>query len=428
MKTRLHYGFWIVAVYCLIVPCIFLFSNPIGLYMVPICEELGVPQGVYSLSRTFTSVLCAGSYIFYVPLQKRFGVRILICMGIFSGVLSAFFYSTAGNLAMIFLAAAFSAFINPLAHQVSMGNMVNAWFAKRNATILSVIFACGNLGGFFNAKLIAYWISAYGWRNSMRNTMFILISIMVVAFLVLRDSPSAKGLRPWGMEAPAAGPEEGGDPPELPGARFLDTRHHPKYCCLLIWSFLTGIMTYPVINVVPALLSSLGYDTIFSGTAVSLLSVGSLILLPVLGITVDKWGSRSAIVCCEAFYLISIFCFLILGEGQPFIALAANLTLGIANILFPLLPMFIKEVFGFRDYSQYMSQANIVRMLGTAIGYPLLGFAHDLVNSYNLIFVIFALLSLIMLVSGIIATGKREPLWVETRPGYSGYQKSSAGK
>ena len=90
--------------------------------------------------------------------------------------------------------------------------------------------------------------------------------------------------------------------------------------------------------------------------------------------------------------------------------------------------MFIKEVFGFRDYSQYMSQANIVRMLGTAIGYPLLGFAHDLVNSYNLIFVIFALLSLIMLVSGIIATGKREPLWVETRPGYSGYQKSAAGK
>ena len=227
MKTRLHYGFWIVAVYCLIVPCIFLFSNPIGLYMVPICEELGVPQGVYSLSRTFTSVLCAGSYIFYVPLQKRFGVRILICMGIFSGVLSAFFYSTAGNLAMIFLAAAFSAFINPLAHQVSMGNMVNAWFAKRNATILSVIFACGNLGGFFNAKLIAYWISAYGWRNSMRNTMFILISIMVVAFLVLRDTldrvlglPQRKGAAPLGMETPAAGPEEGGDPPELPGARF----------------------------------------------------------------------------------------------------------------------------------------------------------------------------------------------------------------
>ena len=75
---KIYYGVWIVIAYCLIVPAIYMFSNPIGLYMLPICDELGISQGVYSLSRTCVSVICALSYLLYVPLQKRCSLRVMI--------------------------------------------------------------------------------------------------------------------------------------------------------------------------------------------------------------------------------------------------------------------------------------------------------------------------------------------------------------
>lgn len=407
-KERPYYGIWIVAVYCLVLPAIFLFSNPIGLYMLPICEDLGISQGVYSLSRTCVSIICAASYLLYTTLQKRLTLRGMVCMGLLSGAISAFLYSVSVSIFTIFIAAVFNAFINPLASQISMGNLVNNWFVKRNATVMSIIFTCGNLGGFLNAKLVAFWIITFGWRASMRNTMLILLTVMVLAFLVLRDHPSDKGLIPWGADEQKV--SKNAPPDVLPGADYSNTRKSKPFYCLMIWAFLTGLLTYPIINIVPSLLSSLGYDTVFSGTALSFISIGSLIFLPLLGVSVDKWGIRPALILFSVFNFLSILGSLTLTPGKPYSALITSLCLGIGNIVFPMLPMFIRELFGYRDYALYSSRANILRMLGTVLGYPLFGFTYDLLKSYNPIFILFTFLSATMLVFGLIASGSKTPL------------------
>ncbi len=413
---KIYYGVWIVAAYCLIVPAIYMFSNPIGLYMLPICDELGISQGVYSLSRTCVSVICAFSYLLYVPLQKRCSLRVMICLGLLCGAMSAFCYSAATSVAFIFIAAFFNALINPLSNQISMGNLMNNWFVKHNATIMSIIFACGNIGGFFNAKLIAHWISTEGWRGSMRITMLILLSVMVVVFLIIRDHPSQKGLRPYGAEENAKAA-----PAELPGAVYKDTLKTVDFWGVMLWACLSGIIVYPVINIVPAYLSELGFDTVFSGTAVSFISIGTLVTLPLVGISVDRWGIRPTIYLSTVSYVLAVVLLLFLAPGNKAMALAATTILGISSVSFPALPMFIKVRFGFRDYSLYSTRANIVRMLGNALGYPLLGFAYDIFGSYRSVFILFILFSLAMLAAGLTASRKNHRLWTETRPGYPGY-------
>lgn len=42
-------------------------------------------------------------------------------------------------------------------------------------------------------------------------------------------------------------------------------------------------------------------------------------------------------------------------------------------------------------------------------------------GSYNTVFAIFGGFSAVLLVLGLVATSKKNPLWVETRPGFQGY-------
>ena len=51
-KGRFHYAFAVAAAYCLVIPAIYLFSNPFSMYMVPIVEDLHISRGTYSVSYT----------------------------------------------------------------------------------------------------------------------------------------------------------------------------------------------------------------------------------------------------------------------------------------------------------------------------------------------------------------------------------------
>ena len=51
----------------------------------------------------------------------------------------------------------------------------------------------------------------------------------------------------------------------------------------------------------------------------------------------------------------------------------------------------------------------------------MLNFVYDYAGSYRIVLLVFAGISLLLLLFGCIATSKKNPLWVETRPGYPGY-------
>ena len=194
---------------------------------------------------------------------------------------------------MIFLASAASGFIWPLFSQVSVGNIVNNWFARKGATIISAMFTFSNLCAFFTSKLVASWIENDGWRSSMLYTMWLILAVTILVFLVVRDRPSDKKLQPWGIKG-KAGEEarEQEDASVLPGAEFKSALRSPKLYCAYFWTFITGLIVYPVVYAVPAHLSTVGFDTVFSGDVVGLFSIGSVVFLLPLGWAMDRWGVR----------------------------------------------------------------------------------------------------------------------------------------
>lgn len=420
-NRKFHYAFLVVIVYAIALPAVFLFSNAFGLYMVPITEELGISHGAYSLTQSFNEIVSGVLYFLYVRIERRFKIRYIITAGAFAGALAALLYAVSGNLPMIFLASAVSGFIWPLFSQVSVGNIVNNWFARKGATIISAMFTFSNLCAFFTSKMVASWIENSGWRSAMLYTMWLILAVTVLVFLVIRDHPSVKNLTPWGVEHKAGEAEAKPDPATLPGAQFKTSLRSPKLYCAYIWTFITGLIVYPVVYAVPAHLSKVGFDTVFSGDVVGLFSIGSVVFLLPLGWAMDRWGVRVGTTLCVGGYLLSIASLLVITPERSFLGPVIGLAMGVGIILFTVLPVFMRDVFGFKEYSKFMSYSVVFRTIGSTLGFPLLNFTYDKVGSYNTVFAIFGGLSVILLILGVVATGKKNPLWVETRPGFQGY-------
>lgn len=422
---KFHYAFLVVIVYAIALPAVFLFSNAFGLYMVPITEELGISHGAYSLTQSFNEIVSGILYFLYVRIERKFKIRYIITAGAFAGALAALLYAISGNLPMIFLASAVSGFIWPLFSQVSVGNIVNHWFARKGATIISAMFTFSNLCAFFTSKMVASWIESAGWRNSMLYTMWLILGVTVLVFLVIRDHPSEKKLTPWGVEHKEGEAEEAPDPATLPGAQFKTSLRSPKLYCAYVWTFITGLIVYPVVYAVPAHLSKVGFDTVFSGDVVGLFSIGSVVFLLPLGWAMDRWGVRLGTTLCVGGYLLAIASLLVITPERSFLGPVIGLAMGVGIILFTVLPVFMRDVFGFKEYSKFMSYSVVFRTIGSTLGFPLLNFTYDTVGSYNTVFAIFGGLSLILLLLGMVATSKKNPLWVETRPGFQGYVENA---
>ena len=360
----------------------------------------------------------------YVRMQKKFGLRELATMGLLCAALSAICYSMSHGLPLLFLGGAFSALIWPLSSQVTAGSIVNNWFAKKSATVISVIFGCGNIAGFFNAKIIAYWIEHYGWRRSMMFTMIIMLVVAVIAYCVIRSHPSEKGLRAWGAPPNGEGSDlevEDDDPSLLPGADFKQSMKSIKLYSAYAWCFITGIIVYPVVGIFSAHLTDIGLDAATISNAVGIMSIGSLVLLVPLGQVIDRFGIRPATIACVISYLGTIALLLTVTPATSFMATVAGVLMGAAILLFTILPLFMKEVFGFKEFAKFMSYSVIFRTIGNAIGSPMLNFVYDHTGSYQIVLILFAGISLLLLIFGTIATSKKNPLWVETRKGYPGY-------
>lgn len=426
---KFHYAFLVVIAYAIALPAVFLFSNSFGLYMVPITEELGISHGAYSLTQSFNEIVSAVLYFLYARIERKCKLRYIITAGALSGAIAALLYAVSGSLPMIFLASAASGFIWPLFSQVSVGNVVNNWFARKGATIISAMFTFSNLCAFFTSKMVASWIENDGWRNSMLYTMWLILAVTVLVFVVIRDRPSDKGLLPWGISGKDAEKEkkaEEENSAELPGAEFKTAVRSPKLYCAYIWTFITGLIVYPVVYAIPAHLSSVGFDTVFSGDVVGLFSIGCVVFLLPLGWAMDRWGARIGVTFCVIGYLVAIGSLLVITPASSYLGTVIGFAMGLGIILFTVLPVFMREVFGFKEFSRFMSYSVVFRTIGSSLGFPLLNYTYDIVGSYNKVFAIFGGLSLVLLVLGLVATSKKKPLWVETRPGFQGYVGDNA--
>lgn len=341
-------------------------SSTLSFFSAPVCEELDVGRGSFSL--IFSLMTISGALTNPVVGQRAGskGVRGILLLCGFWGGASLLLFSFAKSLWMIYGAGFLLGLMGTNCLSLCGTVIVQKSFDARQASsLLGIVMAGSGVGGMIFNILVPAVMAASSWRQAMQVMALCWLALLLAAFLLLgREKPlehhgSAAGMG-LGMTR-----EEAMKSPRL----------YMLAAVIIVITAACGIQQQQ-----PSLLASYGFDagqvSLMLSVQTAVLAAGKIaqgILYGRLG--VRRGGCTMLIVFAAAFLILLIPAF-----AWPGLMVMA-LGLGIYTTL---LPLVTRQVFGTREYAAIWGLLATCGSVGTIVANPLWGSIFDLFGSYTL--------------------------------------------
>ena len=380
-KKKIFYGWYIVAAgLCIIAAAGGLVGNCLGLFIVPVCEDLGFSRQAMAMNQTLISL--GGMFVAALAGQifKRF--RLDRLMKLSAIVLTAAYcsFSFARSLPMFYAASVLISISMALLTWMPFSVILNNWFYERRGLAVGITFMGSGIGGMVFSALGGQLLDSFGWRT----TILILsgiVAVMVIptVFFVVRIHPREMHLEPYGQPPHA---DNAPVPVDESGATFGEALKSMRLYVIGISLIFIGIVNNGMVATVTPNLVDVGHSTTFAANITSVamgaLALGKLLL----GILYDKLGTRkasmlalAAILCANAGMYFARHMF-----AMPMIVLGLGIGTGFCTVA---LPLVTRNVFGNRAFSTLTGIFTACNNLGSAIGPTLLGRICDMQGSYT---------------------------------------------
>ncbi len=384
---------WVIAALCFLIVFITLgfYSSPRSLYIVPVCDALGISRSAYSLSDTFRYIATSITNIFFGAIIGRYGSKKLILVGFASLTLSALVNAYAPNVYFFYLGGALAGFGFSFTTTAMVGVVINKWFSANRGTVMGVILASNGIGGAISSQIISSIIynnyNTFSYRSAflLVATIFFVCSIVVLIFF--RDKPKQQ------VEQTAVSKKS--RKVTWQGLPFNQIIKKPYFYATCVSIFLAGLVLQGTVGIATAHFKDIDLAPVFIAT---ILSVHSLTLTGskfFTGFLYDRTGLRTtANICliCAFLMMFSIF-------------FAANSTVGkilaiiyaiLSSLALPLetimLPIYANDLFGEAAFDKVLGIFVSVNTAGYALGSIFANAFHDIFGNYNIAFVVCAIM------------------------------------
>jgi MFS family permease len=341
-------------------------SSTLSFFLEPVCTDLGVSRGSFSL--IFSLMTIAGALTNPVLGQRagKKGVRGILLVCAVWGCVSLNLLSLAQNLWMIygagFLLGLFGTNCVALCANVIVQN---SYDAGRASSILGVVMAGSGVGGMIFNILIPNLMEAASWQMAMGVMGFCWIGLILAAAVLL------------GREKR---PEQHGSAAGMGlGMTRAEALKSPKlYMLIAVIVVITaacGIQQQQ-----PSLLGSYGFE---AGTVSLMISVQTAVLAVgkiAQGILYGRLGVRRGGCIMLLIFAAAFLILLVPALSWPGLMVMA-LGLGIYTTL---LPLVTRQVFGTREYAAIWGLLATCGSVGTIVANPIWGTVYDVTGSYTL--------------------------------------------
>jgi MFS family permease len=410
-RTRgLFYGWYIVASAFVI-----LFFNAgsrfsFGVMFKPMIADYGWSRGSLSLVFFLNMALYAFSLIVAGRLYDRYGPKWVICIStIFLSVgfmLTAFIHS----LWQFFVSYGVIAALGLGGPSVSlMAAITSKWFEKLRGLAISIALAGSSLGQFVLVPLVTIITLSHGWRVSYFSIGLVMLVVnIILVVLVMRGDPDVLGQRPFGSKRKKG---DGGSQHGASGIgiRDLGLRDAMRTRSLWLFSivmFVCGSGDFLVATHLIPLVTDYGISPVTAGSMLAWFGLMSLAGLLVAGPVSDLIGNKIPIALT---FLLRFFLFLLvlryqtLGSFYVF-ALLFGFTLLITA---PLNATLMGRLYGFSHVGLITGFITTVHHVGGGFWVWMGGWIFDRTGSYQLAFVLSAIMALTAFFSTIFIIEKR---------------------
>ena len=398
---KFFYG-WIIVLCCTLLMAVGtgIFVNCVGIFVKPVCEDLGFERGTFTLYTTITSVLSMLAMLVFGELYRKNPrrIRLYIAIGGLTGCLVFFGYSLSSKLWHFYTLSAIYGCVATTLAGISVTTLVNNWFVDKRGLATGLAFAGSGVSAAIMTPVLTTVVTDYGWRMGYRTMSLVSFIILIPAMLLIRLEPSDKGLLPYGV-TPHPSEEDKQSIPviEQTGLTRAQAVKTSSFYFQSIGIFCLSLAGMGISNHAISYFTDIGYSPLTASTAMSLvmtIMIGAKILL---GAVFDKIGSvRSAILTglCMIASTLSIR-FAGAGAFMPYV-FSVCFGFGYSTLTVPY-SYLIGQNFGTREFSSIYSLICTLGSLGGGIAATLTGMLYDRLGSYYPVWTIYFVLSCLAL-------------------------------
>jgi MFS family permease len=406
----LFYGWYIVASAFVI-----LFFNAgarfsFGVMFKPMIADFGWSRGSLSLVFFLNMALYAFSLIVAGRLYDRYGPKWVICISTI--LLSTGFMLTAfiHSLWQFFVFYGVVAAMGLGGPSVSlMAAITSKWFEKLRGLAISIALTGSSLGQFVLVPLITIITLRHGWRVSYLSIGLVMLVVnIILAVLVMRGDPDDLGRRPFGYRGKKGdgADKHGASDKGLRDLGLRDAMHTRSLWLFSIVMFVCGSGDFLVATHLIPLVTDYGISPVTAGSMLAWFGLMSLAGLLIAGPVSDLIGNKIPIALT---FLLRFFLFLLvlryqtLGSFYVF-ALLFGFTLLITA---PLTATLMGRLYGFSHVGLITGFITTIHHVGGGLWAYMGGLIFDLTGSYQLAFVLSAIMALVAFFSSIFIIEKR---------------------
>jgi len=392
-KPRFFYGYIVIVTSFLIILMMWGTAYSFGVFFKPLLAEFGwtraMTSGAYSLCLLLNGFLGIGTG----RLTDRFGPRVVITgCGLFLG-LGCLLVSQVSALWQLYLFYGVMMGVGLSGSLVPIRATVARWFVKRRGTMTGIAVSGLGMGTLIVPPIANWLISAYDWRTSYI-VVGIAVSVLVIsAAQFMKRDPSQIGQLPYGVN------EVKGDNLNLAAADFslrqaMQTRQLWLLCTALF--FFGGSLQMIMVHVVPHAtdLKLSTASAVIILAVIGGLSTGGRVIMGIAG---DRIGNKLAFIMSFGLMSAALFWLLAAKELWMLYLFAVLFSFGYGGIAVLISPV-VAEQFGLNSLGTILGIIFFICAIGETIGPVVAGYIFDMTGSYQLGFLVTAILSFIGLI------------------------------
>lgn len=383
--SKFHYA-WVILIAISIIVGIGkgAINNSAGLFLPSVTDDLGIGMGKLTLYFSVSAVVTMVFLPLGGKLMAKYDTRHIIVVGI---ILQAGAFALFGLMSSVWgwYILSIPMALGGVFITVILGPIViNQWFKKSNGLALGILSAAGGLFGAIAQPITAELIGSLGWRTAYITVgIAVIIIIVPVALLLMKRSPQAHGVEPYG--AASSNGDSTGKTEDTDVEEGIELKVAKKssvlYILMLFFFFVTSIASFSIH--IPKHLENIGFDITFSGNVMSAFMIGILIGSLILGYLVDKLGSRNTAMLTMVIGILAIGTLIMTSESKILITIAVGIFGLVSSSIGIIAPALTTSLFGKRNYSEIYSTASMGLAISSIIALPAYGFVYDIFHSYT---------------------------------------------
>ena len=197
-RPKLFYG-WIVVLGCALMmgTSIGLFVNCNGIFIKPVCEDLGFTRGAFTLYASIASFVGMFMQVVYGNLYQKYPMLPFSRVSIFVVCSCVLGYSFATKLWHFYALAVLYGLLSTPILTVTIASLVSNWFVDKKGLAMGLAYSGSGVTAAIMTPILSSVVQNVGWRWGYRLLAVTGFAVLFVSvFVLLREKPSDMGLTP----------------------------------------------------------------------------------------------------------------------------------------------------------------------------------------------------------------------------------------